>query len=137
MDHGSRGLTLEPSDAEAHLVQALALFQSGHPFRARAHLREALRIEPSPHIEETFRGVDLMCRPPGLPLYGWSFIMERIPGQAITIWVVFIVALQLGRVLGLPPVLLASIGIGYLTLAIYTWIAHPIARLWVRVFPAR
>ncbi len=135
--HGQRGLALDPAEADAHLVQGLALFQNGHPFEARRHLREALRSHPTPQAEAAFREVDALCRPPGIPLYWWSHFAERIPGQALTVWIVFLVGVPLARSFGAPEVVLGAVVIAYVLFMLYTWIGGPLAKLWVRVFPAR
>lgn len=134
---GGRGISLDPAAGASHLTMGIALLQGGHPYRARRHLREALRIDPTDETAELFDNVDTFCRPPGIVFYWWGLLVDRLPGKQFALWIAFLVFLSVAPALHVPRDATTVIMVCYVSLALYTWIAWPLARLWVRIFPAR
>ncbi len=110
---GRKGLQLDPSEDGSHVAMGVTYLRSGHPFRARAHLREAMRIDPDPEVEELFLDADRYCRWIGLPFYHWSMLLQKIPGNALTVWFVVIFGMQLWRNLddGTAPAETGTVGL--------------------------
>ena len=136
--HGHRGLNLAPGDDVNHFAMGMALFETGHPFRARRHLREALRIDPSDEeVEEVFLHVDSCCRWIYLPMYYYSLAMERIPGRQLTLWGAFLVVVFGLPQLGVPEGVVNGIAITYIATCLYTWISGSLVKPWVRLFPPK
>ena len=92
--HGRHALAHAPDEALSHVAMAVAEFQRLHPLRARAHLREALRLDPDSDTEEAFMHVDMLTRWPGLPFYWWSILADRLPGKQFTIWIAVMLSLR-------------------------------------------
>ena len=63
--------------------------------------------------------------------------MDRLPGGWITLWVAVIAIVRLVPDTVISRGAKASIAVTYLAYCIYTWVAEPLARLWVRLFPPR
>lgn len=137
-ERGLQGLTLAPGEDVPHAALGSTFLQTGHPFRARRHLREALRLDPSDRdVEQAFLTADRCCRWLYLPQYHASRWIDRLPGKQFGIWGAFLALLFAARALEISERWIAPIVLVYLAWVIYSWIAHPLAGLWVRVFPPR
>lgn len=134
---GARGLELEPVGVDSHASMAYRDLRAGRPFRARAHLREALRTEPSTELEEAYLEADGCCRVVYLPMYYYSLLVERIPGRQFTIWILFVAFVFNAQRLGIPPEVSTPVAISYGLFCIYTWLSRPLLGAWRKVFPAR
>jgi tetratricopeptide (TPR) repeat protein len=137
LHHGRRSLALAPDDDGGHLALGVTLLQHGHPFQARRHFREALRIDPGPATEEAFLEADRCCRGVYLPMYWWTLALERLPGKNIGAWVLVIGGTAAARALGAPAGVVTGVVLVYVALCIYTWVATPIVKAWVRLVPPR
>lgn len=136
--HSARSLAHEPDEDVAHIAEGVALLRSGHPFQAKRHLREALRIDPADaDTEELWLEADKATRWIHLPMYYWSLAMERIPGAQFTVWIGFIALLTLGRRVEGAGSAILGIAYFYIGFCVYTWVAEPLVRGWVRLFPPR
>ena len=134
---GEQGLRLAPDHEVSHLSLGISYYQRGRPLKARKHLREALRINPGDHnTAETFREFDLSTRWIGLPFYYWSWLCEKIPGGPFAIWGLFIISTVAMDRMGVPTNIKTVVILSYVAFAIYTWIATPLTKLWVRWRPA-
>ena len=115
----------------------VAFLQTGHPFKARRHLREALRIDPDAETEEAFQSADKACRWLYLPMYFFGYLTHRFPGKNIGMWLAvlgsYFFAKQFDAIRGPAEVMLWC----YIGLAIYTWFADPLVSAWIRFRPAR
>ncbi len=136
--HGERGVALAPDSDATHASLGYTYLHSGHPFRARRHLREALRLDPTDaDLQAAYLEADTACRLVYLPMYWWSHLVDRLPGKQVGAWVIFIVVLQGLRWLDAPELVIGVFAFGYLLLVVYTWVAHHLVRAWIRFFPAR
>ncbi|MGE3166600.1 MAG: tetratricopeptide repeat protein [Planctomycetota bacterium] len=132
------GLRLSPDDEVSHLAAAAAAFERFQPFRARRHVREALRIDPeNTDTQEAFHDIDKHCRWPFLLYYGFGKLCGKIPGGALSVWAAVVAFVFLSDSLGVPRAVVVGISLGYLGLCVYTWLASPLMKVWVRLFPAR
>lgn len=135
--HAELGLAHAPDEASSHAAEAARLFAAGHPFRARAAIREALRIEPgSAPLREFYLDIDRSCRLVYLPMYYWSWLVERTPGGRVTIWFAFAALYLARRVYKVDSPVLDVVVLGYVILMLYTWVADMLVALWLRVRPA-
>lgn len=136
--HGGIALSHEPDDSGSHLVQGMAKLRGGRPFTARRHFRTALQADPSDeYVLDLFVEADRCCRLTYLPAYYFDLVVGRIPGGPFVLWGAFVVLVAVLSGLGAPPLLLAIVVFGYPALCIYTWIASPITRLWMKIVPTR
>jgi len=136
--HADLGLAHAPDEASSHAAEAVRLYAAGHPFRARAAIREALRIEPdSAPLREFYADVDRSCRWIYLPMYYWSWLVARTPGGRVTIWFAFAALYVVRRVYKVESLLLDFVVLGYVILMLYTWVADMLVALWIRLRPAR
>lgn len=136
--HGAHGVALDPDSDYSHAMLGYTYLAAGHPFKARAHLREALRLDPADaDVEEAFRNADRATRWIYLPMYFWSLWMERVPGLQFGIWIGAIVLFQLLRQLGVPDHIVLNLTLTYIGFCLYTWVATPLANLWIKIRPAR
>jgi len=136
--HADLGLRLAPADERSHVAQASHLFATGHPLQARDAFREALRLDPTDRdIEEAWLEADMCSRWIYLPMYWWSLLLERLPGRQYTVWVAFVALMMVGRRVGLPGAIAATVAVAYLALVLYTWVATPLTRAWVKLVPPR
>ena len=132
--HGDQGLALEPDDDMSHYAKGIALFSSGHPFQARDHLREALRLDPSDG-EEMFLEADRACRWTYLPMYHWFQLTDRLPGQQFFVWgMVLVFVFAVGP---FAPRVVGAVVLFYIAFCLYTWIASPLTSIWIRFFPPK
>ncbi len=135
---GEEGLGLEPDEELAHVALGLNHLQSGRPFKSRKHLREACRIDPTNEgVIEAFQHADRACRWIFLPMYFISLWMEKIKGGMITLWITFILLIQVLQHYKVSYEIINIIAIGYLSLVIYTWLSTPLVLLWLKVKPAK
>ena len=134
----AQGARIDPNAAITHFTTANDHFASGRPFKARYHAREALRLDPGDEdFREWYQHLDLHSRWTALPYYYWSLVLEKIPGAQFTVWGAFVLFITSHESLGVDPQRAGTIAAGYLFFAIYTWIAIPITKLWIRLRPAR
>ena len=135
---GAKGLALAPDEEGNQAAMGLVYFQSGRPFAARKHLREAVRMDPGDEdIHELFLEADKACRPVYLPMYYWSLLLEKLPGQQFLVWGIMIVVIKVMSAQGVAPFWLGLVVFSYLGFCIYTWFAEPLAKLWIRIFPTK
>jgi tetratricopeptide (TPR) repeat protein len=134
--HGAHGLRLEPDSDFSHFAMGVHLYDSGRPFQAKRHLREALRLDPTPDVENAFLEVDRATRWVYLPMYYWGLLIRRLPGRQFAVWGAFLVFIVLAPALGLAAIV-PGVAIGYIALCVYTWLAGPLVKLWVRWRPPR
>ena len=137
LQHGRRSLALAPDEDLGHLALGVTLLRGGRPFAARRHLREALRIDPDADAEEMFLQADRCCRIVYLPMYYWSLVVDRIPGKNIGAWALFLVFLLGGRAVGVPELALTIGACLYIGMCLYSWVADPIVRGWIKLFPPK
>lgn len=137
LQHGRRSLALAPDEDVGHLALGATLLGSGRPFAARRHLREALRIDPDADAEQAFLQADRCCRLVYLPMYYWSLAVDRLPGKNIGAWALFLVFLFGGEAAGLPQPVLTLGSVLYIGMCLYSWVADPIVRGWIKLFPPK
>ncbi len=129
-----RSVELAPSEDHAHAALALSLFQSGHPFQARNHMREALRLDPSDaELRELYLEIDRHCRWIGLPMYFYNRWVKRLPGHSIGLWFGFLALVALGEVLPIPPLVRTLAVFGYIGLCLYTWLSRTLMLGWTKL----
>lgn len=135
---GAQSVRLGPDEDLPHAALGISYLRTGRPYKARRHLREALRIEPNnPGLQEVFVEADYACRPIFWVMYYWSLVVERLPGKQFAVWIAFIVLVRMLPRMGVPDEVVLPFALTYLGVCLYTWIAYPLVRLWVRIFPAR
>ena len=138
INHGSHGVALDPDANYSHAMLGYTYLTTGHPFKARAHLREALRISPADkNIEKAFYEADRATRWIYLPMYFWSLILSRLPGQQFALWLGIIILVQAMKQFHAAPRVVSIVVFSYLGLCLYTWIATPLANAWIKLRPAR
>lgn len=138
LHRASEGLALAPEDSFSHVSRGAALLDHGHPFQARRALREALRLDPTdPEVEELWLRADKSCRIVYLPFYHWTRVVRRLPGRQFFVWGVFIALVMLARTSPLLEASMGAIAIVYILFCLYTWVAEPLAGLWIRIVPPR
>lgn len=137
-EHSQRGLEVAPDASAPHLARAAVAFGSGRIFRARRSVREALRIDPTNEAAaELHDDIDLHARWLVLPYYIYSVVVTKLPGEQFLLWGGFI-ALSYGmKALGVPNEIRLPIVLTYVGFCLYTWVAVPIGRAWVRLRPSR
>jgi tetratricopeptide (TPR) repeat protein len=137
--HGAEGLSLAAEDALGHARMGVTYFQTGHPFKARTHLREALRQDPTdPDLAEAYHQADRACRWLYWPVYQYAIWTGRLPGKHLLVWLVIIVLYHTTRHMAGP--LAASIRvvwIAFIAFVVYTWLAGPLVSVWMRMRPSR
>lgn len=132
------GLALGPAEALAHASRGSAHLAGGRPFRARADFREALRLDPSnTSLEEAWLAADTACRIVYLPMYYWSLVVDRLPGKQFLVWGVFVALAFGGRALGIPSAIIGPLALAYVAMCLYTWVATPIVKLWLKIVPPK
>ena len=139
LQHGRQSVTLSPDEDDSHRSLGTAYLLGGRPFAARRHLREALRLNPDDSdLEEAFLEADRCCRWIYLPMYYWSLLLKKIPGQQFTLWVLVALSWVLIPHSEEKPSwpLLIIVG-SYALFCIYTWFAGPLSRAWIRLLPPR
>lgn len=137
IESGSLGLQLAPDADVSHASMGATYYQGGRPFLARRHLREALRLDPDDEdVRELYRQVDFHTRWTSILFYYWSWIMEKIPGQQFTLWGIFVAGLYMLRRWDDNGPYSMWFALSYLALVVYTWLAIPVTKLWIKVKPA-
>lgn len=136
--HGAYGVALDPDSDYSHAMLGYTYLSTGHPFKARAHLREALRIDPGDSdVEEAFHEADRATRWIYLPMYFWSLWIGRVPGLQFGVWIGAIILFQVLRRAGVSTQVVFALAMIYLLFCVYTWVATPLANLWIKMRPAR
>ncbi len=136
--HGAYGVALDPDSDYSHAMLGHAYLTTGHPFKARTHLREALRIDPGDSdIEAAFYEADRATRWIYLPMYFWTLWIERLPGQQFAVWIGAILLFQLMPRMGVPEGIALGFMLSYIAFCLYTWVATPLANAWIKLRPAR
>lgn len=131
-------VVLDPDSNFSHAMLGHTYLATGHPFKARKHLREALRIAPDDAgAVEAFHVADRATRWIFLPMYFWSLLLERLPGMQFGVWIGMIVVFQVLRQAGVSASIVFALAMAYLVFCIYTWVATPLADLWIKIRPAR
>ncbi|MEQ8767861.1 MAG: tetratricopeptide repeat protein [Planctomycetota bacterium] len=135
---GKTSVRLAANEEHSHANLGASYLESGHPFLARRHLREAVRLDPSnTAVLECYLFADRACRVLFLPFYYWSLLVDRLPGKQFAVW---------GGFLALCLVILPALGaegIGrsiflvYVLVCLYTWVASPLTSLWIRMRPPK
>lgn len=134
----AEGLALGPDAAIAHASRGQAHLAGGRPFRARADFREALRIDPTnTAFEAAWLEADTACRVVYLPMYYWELVVERLPGRQFLVWGLYFAFALVATRLGVPLKVVGGIAVAYVALCIYTWLAHPLVRVWKRIVPPK
>jgi tetratricopeptide (TPR) repeat protein len=134
----SRAALGKAPDDPTQLVQhAISCLTRGRPFTARRLLREALTAQPSEGLEEAWLEADKVCRWTFQPVYWLNMLARLLPGGASTLWMLFAGYGVLIRSLKVAtPIAFAPIAV-FVPLALYSWIAEPVTRLWIRLVPPR
>jgi hypothetical protein len=70
-------------------------------------------------------------------MYYWSLVTDRLPGKQFAVWGLFLVFVFGGPRIGISPSVVGAVALAYLALCIYTWIATPLVKLWIRIVPPR
>jgi tetratricopeptide (TPR) repeat protein len=136
--HSREGLRVAPAEASSHAVEAARLLQSGHPFQARAAVREALGLDAgADHLVELYLQIDRCCRWIYLPMYYWSLLVERLPGGPVAVWFAFAGFVVARHLLKLEHAAFDVLVFAYIVLVVYTWVADPLTNFWIRLRPAR
>ncbi len=136
--HAREGLRVAPTEAPSHAVEAARLLRSGHPFRARAAVREALSLDAGAEpLVELYLEIDRCCRWIYLPMYYWSLLVGRLPGGPVAVWFAFAGFVLARHLLKLEHPAFGFATLAYIALVVYTWVADPLTNLWIRLRPAR
>jgi tetratricopeptide (TPR) repeat protein len=134
--HGLRGVALAPEDAHAHVVLGSAYLRSGRPFKARQHLREALRLAPDDRdIEEAFVEVDRACRLPMLPAYYYALLVDRMPGKTNALVLLVVGAGLLSHARFRYAGVLKAVFFAFLLFSLYAILARTIMTWWTKRRP--
>lgn len=126
-----------PDDPTQLVEHALSCLTRGRPFTARRLLREALAAQPSEGLEQAWLEADKVCRWTFQPVYWLNIVSRLLPGGATTLWMgfagygVLIRSLKVESPLAFVPVAI------FVPLALYSWIAEPVTKLWIRFVPPR
>ena len=135
--HGEAGLRMEPDADSSHHALGIAMLQAGRPFKARQHLREALRIDPDEAAERAYLEADKACRLIYLPMYYAGWLVLKIPGHFITLWVCVLGVYFVGRQFDTTRDAARLMLLCYVVFVLYTWVVEPLTRLWMKVRPPR
>lgn len=137
-ERASRAALGKAPDDPTQLVQhAVSCLVRGRPFTARRLLREALTAQPSEAMEKAWLEADKLCRWTFQPVYWLGILTRMLPGGSTTLW--FLLAgygllarsLHVTSVYALVPVFV------FVPLVLYSWIAEPVTKLWIRLVPPR
>jgi Flp pilus assembly protein TadD len=133
-----RSIALKPDAEVSHSALGMAYFRHGRPFIARRHLREAVRIDPSDAATvDTYHGIDKACRWTYLPMYYVSLALNRIPGEMYTVWGVLVAANLLVADHPTGSRVMTCIFLAWIAFCLYSFIASPLTRAWIKLFPPR
>ncbi len=137
-EYGETALGIAPDEALPHLANAAVAVSTGRVWQARRHAREAIRIDPTnDEAIELFEAIDQQSRWCALPFYYWSLLISRIPGENFGVWAIFVGLLYGLPKLGVPSPIVTTMAIAYILFCLYTWIAMPLTRAWIKLRPAR
>jgi Flp pilus assembly protein TadD len=129
---------LDPDAVTSHSDLGWVSLRGGHPFAARRHFREALRLDPTDgDLERAWLEADKCCRFVYLPYYGWSLLLERVPGRQFAVWGAMVGLGLVAGSLGVPRGVVTGVFLGYIVLCVYTWIAPALLAGWLRLVPPR
>lgn len=135
--HGDAALRIEPGESQSHRIQGIHFLRTGRPFAAKRHLREALRLAPSPETETLFLAADRATRWCYLPMYYWTLMVGKLPGRQFAVWGLFVATILVAQALGVEPRTVNTVSIIYISVCIYTWLAVPIVKVWTSWRPPR
>jgi len=124
----------DPSQLVAHAMSCLA---GGRPFTARRLLREALAAAPSEPMERAWLEADKVCRWTFQPVYWLGFLSRKLPGGGTALWMLvagYGVAIRTMKVAN--PLAFVPVAV-FVCIALYSWIAEPVTKLWIRLVPPR
>lgn len=131
-------LAMELGPAHGHAVAAMAgaMYLNGRPFEALRLVRQLLAEFPENRaIEKYFLELDRNCRWLLWPKYVSDLFVARLPGGVFTLWGIVYLAVSFSgpeyREWKLP------LGTGWVLFVLYTWVADPLGKLWVRWVPPR
>lgn len=126
-----------PDDPTQLVEHALSCLTRGRPFTARRLLREALAAQPSEGLEQAWLEADKVCRWTFQPVYWLNIVSRLLPGGATTLWMGFAGYGVLIRSLKpTSPWAFVPVAI-FVPLALYSWIAESVTKLWIRLVPPR
>ena len=129
-------MLLAPGREKSYLAAGVACLENGDPHRARDHFREALRLEPGHgEAQDLFLEADRACRWVYWPMFQWTRLIARVPGQQFTVWACVLVAIAVSNQVGVPKGTLGVVLMPYVVFVIYTWLAAPLAMAWTRLRP--
>ncbi|TVP93953.1 MAG: hypothetical protein EA381_20875 [Planctomycetaceae bacterium] len=138
MAHGSQSLQFSPDSEFSHSAMAYACLHSFRPFQARQHAREALRLNPADNdTVQLFQHCDFVCRWTYLPMYYLAAILSRLPGEQFALWGAAIVLIIFAPKIPFLAPYAGWITLSWVILCVYTWIAHPLTKFWMKVVPTR
>ncbi|HEX6810451.1 MAG TPA: tetratricopeptide repeat protein [Planctomycetota bacterium] len=132
-----KALAQAPDDPGALVEHALSCLASGRPFTARRLLREALAAHPSEGLESAWLEADKVCRWTFQPVYWLNVLARRLPGGTSTLWIVFAGYGIVLRTMKVQSPLAFVPLVAFVVLALYSWVADPVTRLWIRMVPSR
>ena len=136
--HAKRGLRLEPEETFSHGAMAQHFYERGRPFAARRHAREALRKDPAnAELERYWLEIDRCTRIVYLPMYYWSLLVGRLPGRQFAVWGAMILLALGAERLGFNKAFVGLLFLFYIVFCIYTWLATPLVKGWIKLFPPR
>lgn len=135
--HGEAGLAMAPGDEWSHTRMGVTYLQTGHPFKAREHLREALRLNPTDgDLVEAYEEADRACRWLYWPVYQYAVWTSRLPGKHLSVWLAIILAYHTTRHMTGPLAVGIKVVWGtFIAFVIYTWVATPLVKAWIRLRP--
>ncbi|WP_372364947.1 tetratricopeptide repeat protein [Candidatus Uabimicrobium sp. HlEnr_7] len=138
LQHGKKGVELSPTGDISHYSLGISFYSMGRPFKARHHLREALRLDPNDSgTEKAFLQADFATRWLSLPVYYFSWICDKIPGEQFTLWAIFVAAFYVLPMLGVHEKVVIITALAYLGIALYSWVSYPLTKLWIKLRPPK
>lgn len=132
-----KAMAQAPDDPSSQLVHALSELYGGRPFTARRLMREALAAAPSPELERAWLEADKLCRWTYQPAYWFGVLARKTPGGGSTLWIVCVGYGLLLRTFAVTSVAAVAPFVLFVFVTLYTWIADPVTRLWLKVVPPR
>ncbi|QDU85234.1 Tetratricopeptide repeat protein [Planctomycetes bacterium Pla163] len=136
--HSDISLHFAPDEDSSHWAKGHVCLSTGRPFAARRHFREVLRHAPGDQAAlEALVEADRCCRLIYLPAYYIGLVLDRVPGGPFVLWGGFLVVSAGMRSLDVPDHVRGFVSFGYLGLCIYTWLARPLVKLWMKIVPTK
>lgn len=136
--HGDFALSHVPDEVGTHAVKGIACLRSGRPFAARRHFRAAVQIDPSdPDLHDALIEADRACRLINLPNYYLDLVIGRVPGGNFLLWGGFVFLQMWMRSADVNPDTRMTISFSYLGLCVYSWVATPLTKLWMKILPTK